>query len=153
MTDNRLILMSQMAKDEQLFQECLRILSTVDPKGWPTEKILHALDVLHYDCLVYANSTTLIGAVAFNPNRDDNIAKVFLIFITPENQGKGIGKMMVAEFLRWAHKQNFLRVQVGLGRNPATVSILKSLKDSPKKYNISDIVADIVPETGVILFQ
>ena len=149
--NGRLVFLSSLDRNGRLFRICLGVFSSLDPRQWSAERIIHSLDVLHYDCLVYTDNESLVAAVAFNPDREENIAKAFLVFTGSLYREKGMGKFIVAQFLRWAFDNGFVGAQVGLGNDDAVVAILKSLKKKQDEFELS--FADINPETGGIIFK
>ena len=59
-------------------------LSGYNPDEWSRDRIIYALEELHYDCFICISSdnpSKMVGAVAFNPDRAENIAKVFLVYV------------------------------------------------------------------------
>ena len=142
--------LSKMDRESQLFKECLKTLSLINPKDWPRERIIAAVDVLHYDCLIYTDGKKLIGANAFNPDRKEGVAKSFLLFVSSEYRGKGIAKALRAEFLKWAQQSGFKGAQLGLGNNPAGVAVSEAVKRERKKLGLT--FANINPATGKVTF-
>ena len=143
------IFLSEMNRESQLFEECLKTLSSIDPK-WPRERIFYSLDVLNYDCLIYTDGKELIGATAFNPDREEGIAKSFLLFVSPEHRGKGIAKLLRVEFLNWAYQQGFKGAQLGLGNSPAGVAVSEAVNKEREKLGLT--FADIDSATGKVTF-
>jgi len=143
--------LSEMDRESPLFEECLRTLSSIDPKDWPRERIIYTLDVLNYNCLIYTDGKKLIGATAFNPDRKEGIAKSFLLFVSSDYRGKGIGKTLRAEFLKWAFKNGFKGAQLGLGNSPAGVAVSEAVKKEREKLGLT--FADINPATGKVIFN
>ena len=143
--------LSDMDRESQLFEECLKILSSIDPKDWPRERIFYSLDVLKYDCLIYTDGKKLIGATAFNLDRKEGIAKSFLLFVSPEHRGKGIAKLLRVEFLNWAYQEGFEGAQLGLGRSSAGVAVSEVVKREQEKLGLT--FADINPATGEVTFN
>jgi len=140
-----------MGRESQLFEECLRTLSLIDPKDWPRERIIYTLDVLNYDCLIYTDGEKLIGANAFNPDKQEGIAKSFLLFVSSEYRGKGIGKVLRTEFLKWAFENRFKGAQLGLGNSSAGVAVSEVVKKEREKLGLT--FADINPATGKVIFK
>ena len=151
MAGNYFVFLSEIDRESQLFEECLRTLSSINPKDWPRERIFDALDVLNYDCLIYTDGKKLIGATAFNPDRKEGIAKSFLLFVSSDYRGKGIGKTLRAEFLKWAFKNGFKGAQLGLGNSPAGVAVSEVVKKEREKLGLT--FADINPATGKVIFN
>ena len=143
--------LSKMDRESQLFEKCLKTLSSIDPKDWPRKRIFSALDVLKYDCLIYTDGKKLIGANAFNPDRQERIAKSFLLFVSSEYQGKGIAKLLRVEFLNWAYQEGFRGAQLGLGNSPAGVAVSETVKKEREKLGLT--FADINPATGKVIFN
>ena len=151
MTNGYFIFLSKMDRESQLFKECLETLFLINPKDWPREKIFYSLDVLKYDCLIYTDGKKLIGATAFNPDRKEGIAKSFLLFVSSDYRGKGIGKALFAEFLKWAFENGFKGAQLGLGNSPAGVAVSEVVKKEREKLGLT--FADINPATGKVIFN
>ena len=145
------VFLGEINRKSRFFANCIEILASVNPESWPREKILCYLDKSAYDCLVYARKGKLIGALAFNPDRKENVLKVFLIFVKPEYRGRGIAKAMVAWILKWARSLRFKKTQVGLGGNPASVAVLTSLNKEKERFNLT--FAEITPATGEVFFR
>ena len=143
--------LSEMDRESPLFEECLRTLSLIDPKDWPRERIIYTLDVLNYDCLIYTDGKKLIGANAFNPDKQEGIAKSFLLFVSPEHRGKGIAQLLRVEFLNWALKEGFKGAQLGLGNSPDGVAVSEAVKKEREKLGLT--FADINPVTGKVIFN
>jgi GNAT superfamily N-acetyltransferase len=145
------IFASEMDRKSQLFKECLKILSLIDPKNWPKKRIIYSLDVLNYDYLIYTDGKKLIGVSAFNPDKKEGkeeIVKSFLIFVSPEYRGQGIAKVIWAKLIKWAFENKFKGAQLSLGNNPASVAVLKAIKKEIKKLGLT--FADINPATGKV---
>ncbi|PIZ01266.1 hypothetical protein COY61_00115 [bacterium (Candidatus Gribaldobacteria) CG_4_10_14_0_8_um_filter_33_9] len=145
------IFFSEMDKKTSLFKKCLNTLSLIDPKNWPKQRIIYFLDVLNYDYLVYTNGNELIGASAFNPDRQKKIVKSFLIFVSPRYRKQGIAKAIWVKLLQWTFENKFKGAQFGLGNNSATMAVLKAIKREIKKFGLT--FADISPDTGKIIFR
>lgn len=150
------VLLSKQRRESLLFRDCLRKLSTYDPK-WPRERILYALDVLRYDCFVCINVDNpdeMIGAIAFNPDRSENRVKAFLTYVLPEFKGQGIGSKMTAEFIMWAFNNGFVGAQIGLGNSEKTLAVLSSV-NRRKNELLPEYASyvEIIPETGVVIFK
>lgn len=151
MTSGYFIFLSEIDKKSRLFEECLRTLSLIGPKDWSRERIIYTLDVLNYDCLIYTDGEKLIGANAFNPDRQEGIAKSFLLFVSSGYRGKGIGKALRTEFLKWAFASGFKGAQLGLGNSPAGVAVSEVVKKEREKLGLT--FADINPATGKVIFN
>ena len=143
--------LSEMDRESPLFEECLRTLSSIDPKDWPRERIIYTLDVLKYDCLIYTDGKKLIGANAFNPDKQEGIAKSFLLFVSSDYRGQGIGKVLRTEFLKRAFENGFKGAQLGLGRSSAGVAVSEVVKREQEKLGLT--FADINPATGEVTFN
>lgn len=150
------VLLSKQKRESLLFKDCLKKLCSYDQK-WGRERILHALDVLSYDCFVCvddSNPSVMVGVVAFNPDRIENIAKAFLVHVLREFEGKGIGSAMTAEFIMWAINNGFNGCQIGLGNSQSMIATLGSVnrrKEELLKGYASHV--EITPETGVVRFK
>jgi len=145
--------LSSLDRNGKLFEDCVNKFFTHDPK-WSRERILDALDVLHYDaflCVGAEDNSKMVGAIAFNP--EGNIVKAFLIYVSPEFRGRGVAPVMGAEFLIWAIKNGFNNAQVGLGNSEKAVAILKSVSD--KRHLLREYVSwvKITPETGAVVLR
>jgi len=150
MAGNYFIFLSEIDKESGLFEECLETLSLVNPADWPRERIIYSLDVLKYDCLIYTDGQKLMGANAFNPDRQEGIAKSFLLYVPLEHRGKGIGKVMRTEFLKWAFKNGFKGAQLGLGNSPFGIAVSEAVNKEKGELGLS--FADIDPVTGKVVF-
>jgi len=150
MKATRFIFLSEMDRNSRLFQECLRLLSSVDPKNWSRERIVYCFDVLHYDGLVYTDGKRLIGIAAFNPDIKEGIVKSFFLYVVPERRKRGIGKALWVELIKWAHGQGFKGGQFGLGNNVAATAVLESIKRDQERLGLQ--FTEIDPTTGKIFF-
>jgi len=151
MTGGYFIFLSEVNRESGLFEEYLETLSLIDPKDWPKERIIYSLDVLKYDCLIYTDGEKLMGANAFNPDGQEGIAKSFLLYVSPECRGQGVGKAMRIEFLKWAFKRGFKGAQLGLGNSSAGVAVSEVVKKEREKLGLT--FADINPATGKVIFN
>jgi ribosomal protein S18 acetylase RimI-like enzyme len=150
------VLLSELPRDGKLFEDCIRKLSEYS-SDWPREKIMRFLDFANYDCFLLVNhdgNFGLAGVIAFNPDRQKNIAKVFFIYVLPQFRNCGVGAAMTSEFTVWLIKKGFKEAQVGLGKNPAATALLKSLNRHKKNLlcNYASRI-EINPETGVVIIK
>lgn len=150
------LLLSSLSRSDKLFENCVTKLSNYDPK-WPRERIMQVLDKEHYDCFICRDTedpNNMLGAIAFNPDKQNNIAKVFLIYVVKQLRGQGMGSSFVAKFIIWTIENGFKGVQIGLGNSPEAVAVLKSINRQKnqlfRKYASS---IEITPETGVVKFN
>lgn len=144
-------LLSQLPKDGKLYKNCIEFLLLIDPEKWPKERVSNAIEVLHYEILIfYLKPEKIIGTASFNPDRKDGVAKLFSLFVIPEHREKGLAKILTARFLKWARQNGFEKTQIGKGVNSAATAILKSLKREQVNLGIS--FAKIDPTTGEVFF-
>jgi GNAT superfamily N-acetyltransferase len=149
-------LLGGLQRGSKLFEDCLNKLSAYDP-SWTREKILHFIDNMNYNCFICVNSNDLsnmVGAIAFNPDKQEDVIKAFLVYVVEELRRQGIGAVMVSEFIIWAIREGFTGAQIGLGNSPELVSLLcyvEELKELLLREYESFV--DIEPETGVVWFR
>ena len=147
-------LLSDLERDGALFRDVVNKISKHD-STWTEAKIVDALDKLYYDgflCIDSDRPHIMVGMMAFNPS--DNVAKVFLVYVCKEFRGQGTASVMVAEFLSWAVEGDFNGAQIGLGKSPAAVALLRAF--NKKKYLLLQKYAsrvEITPETGAVVFS
>ena len=150
MTSGYFIFLSEVNRESGLFEECLETLSSIDPKDWPRERIIYSLDVLKYDCLIYTDGEKLMGANAFNPDRQEGIAKSFLLYVSPECRGQGIAKVMRVRFLKWAFASGFKGAHLGLGNSPSGIAVSEAVSKEKEELGLS--FADINSVSGKVVF-
>ncbi len=150
MTNGYFVFLSEIDEKSELFEECLRTLSLINPKDWPRERIIHSLNVLKYDCLIYTDGQKLMGANAFNPDKEEGIAKSFLLYVSPECRGQGIAKAMRVKFLKWALASGFKGAQLGLGNSPSGIAVSETV--SKEKVELGLSFAEIDPVSGKVVF-
>jgi GNAT superfamily N-acetyltransferase len=151
MTNGYFVFLSEIDRESELFKECLKTLSLINPTDWSRERIIHSLDFLKYDCLICTDGRKLMGANAFNPDRQEGIAKSFLLYVSPEYRGQGIGKAMRVRFLKWAFASGFKGAQLGLGNSPAGIAVSEAV--SKEREELGLLFADINPVSGKVVFS
>ena len=150
------LFLNSLPRNSKLFEDCIIKLSNYDP-NWSRERILHFINNVGYDCFICADTedaNNMLAAIAFNPDNQEKIAKVFLIYVVEKLRGQGMGTSFVNKFIIWALKNDFNGAQIGLGNNDGAVGVLRSI-DRQKKQLFRKYVSyiEIKPETGVVTFK
>ncbi len=150
------LFLSAVQRGRELLEDCMVKLSGYNP-DYPRDRIIYLLEELHYDCFICINDDDprkMIGAIAFNPDRAENIAKVFLVYVIPEFRKQRIASVMTAKFIIWAIELGFSGAQIGLGKSPEMIAVLKSINKWKRELlheHFSHV--EITPETGVVTFH
>ena len=149
-------LLKDLSLNRPLFEDCIKKLSAHDPK-WTRDKILEFVRHQRYNCFVYISSSNqdkMVGAVAFNPEGKENVAKAFLVYVTEEFRRQGIGSAMTASFIIWALNSGFAGAQIGLGNSEGMTAVLRSVnRQKEKLLGGYASKVDISTETGTIVFK
>ncbi len=144
--------LSEVKRGSQGFQNLVKDLAEAG-KGregnWNEEKIIDYLERHSYDCLLALDGKKFAGFWAVNKDKESGIMKGFMVYVSPEHQGKGLSRALTVELAKRAHSEGFSHGQLGLGKGKIS-RVLASTQRKRKELGASGFSFN--HKTGKVVF-